>query len=62
MAQFSYVDLGAGLPSTPIVTVKIYPPEWEREGENDELVYSCTAFIDPYITQQHHSPQQYLTL
>jgi Retroviral aspartyl protease len=46
MAQFSYVDLGAGLPPAPIVTVKIYPPEWEREDNSDELIYSCTAFLD----------------
>ena len=46
MSQFDYVDLGAGLPPAPIVTMTIYPPEWERTGNSDELVYSCTAFLD----------------
>ena len=45
MSLFSYVELGAGLPPAPIVTLTIYPPEWERKlAEN--LCYSCTAFLD----------------
>jgi hypothetical protein len=45
MALFNYVDLGAGLPPAPIVSLNIYPPEWERKLIED-LCYSCTAFLD----------------
>jgi Retroviral aspartyl protease len=45
MSLFSYVDLGAGLPPAPIVTLTIYPPEWERKLK-ENLGYSCTAFLD----------------
>jgi Retroviral aspartyl protease len=45
MAQFNYVDLGAGLPPAPIVSVSIYPPVWERQL-TENFGYSCTAFLD----------------
>jgi hypothetical protein len=45
MSVFNYVDLGAGLPPAPIVSLTIYPPEWERKL-TENLCYSCTAFLD----------------
>jgi Retroviral aspartyl protease len=45
MSLFNYVELGAGLPPAPIVTLTIYPPEWERTL-TENLCYSCTAFLD----------------
>jgi hypothetical protein len=45
MSLFNYVDLGAGLPPAPIVSMSIYPPAWERQL-TENLCYSCTAFLD----------------
>jgi hypothetical protein len=45
MSVFNYVDLGTGLPPAPIVTLTIYPPEWERKS-TENICYSCTAFLD----------------
>jgi hypothetical protein len=45
MSLFNYVDLGAGLPPAPIVSLAIYPPKWEQKL-TENLCYSCTAFLD----------------
>jgi Retroviral aspartyl protease len=45
MLEFSYTEIGDGLPPAPIVRAIIYPPEWEKQL-NENLNYSCTAFLD----------------
>jgi predicted aspartyl protease len=45
MLEFTYTEIGAGLPPAPIVWATIYPPEWERKL-NESTDYSCTAFLD----------------
>jgi hypothetical protein len=45
MLEFSYIEIGAGLPPAPIVLATIHPPDWERQF-NESPEYSCTAFLD----------------
>jgi Retroviral aspartyl protease len=45
MSLFNYVEIGAGLPLAPIVSITIHPPEWEQSLARD-FCYSCTAFLD----------------
>ncbi len=42
MQRFDYVSLGDGLPLSPILDIKIVPPEWlDKTGE-----YPIKAFLD----------------
>lgn len=42
MQKFEYVNVGNGLPSAPIINIKVAPPDWlNKTGE-----YQIEAFLD----------------